>query len=114
MSHPKCFRSVLTTAPQMIATTTFDRRLKHGSIGDKPVNNPHCHITGSISDGDLTIKVGINGTVTDIGAVTAAGTTNFAANVKAAVEAATQLSRLLLVVRPWLLAISRNDWRCFR
>ena len=45
-------------------------------------------LAGSISDGDLTIKVGTNGTVTDIGAVSATGTTNFAANVKAAVEAA--------------------------
>lgn len=45
-------------------------------------------LAGTISDGDLTIKVGANGTVTDIGEVDATGTTNFAANVKAAVEAA--------------------------
>lgn len=43
---------------------------------------------GAIADGDLLIKVGTAGTALDIGAVSATGTTNFAANVKAAIEAA--------------------------
>ena len=43
---------------------------------------------GAISDGDLLIKVGTAGTALDIGAVSVTGTTNFAANVKAAIEAA--------------------------